>query len=107
MQKGNTLFLLRDIMANPANPGATPQPQFVGLASKFDLLDVNLRWDTRVFDGLGLRLNGNYIRNLAYSKGRSGAARRVIWSTTSTRTAKCRAVRTPGCCRPRWAVRST
>ena len=33
MQKGNTLFLLRDIMANPANPGATPQPQFVGLAS--------------------------------------------------------------------------
>ena len=73
MQKGNTLFLLRDIMANPANPGATPQPQFVGLASKFDLLDVNLRWDTRVFDGLGLRLNGNYIRNLAYSKGK-------IWS---------------------------
>ena len=45
----------------------------MGLASKFDLLDVNLRWDTRVFDGLGLRLNGNYIRNLAYSKGK-------IWS---------------------------
>ena len=41
------------------------------------------------------------------ARARSGAARRVIWSTTSTRTAKCRAVRTPGCCRPRWAVRST
>ncbi|HCW18845.1 MULTISPECIES: putative porin [Achromobacter] len=70
MQKGNTLFLLRNIAPNPLNPADTPQPQYVGLASKFDLLDVNLRWDTRVFDGLGLRLNGNYIRNLAYSKSK-------------------------------------
>ncbi len=68
MQKGNTLFLLRDIAPNPLNPANTPQPQYVGLASKFDLLDLNLRWDTRVFNGLGLRLNGNYIRNLAYNK---------------------------------------
>ncbi|MGO4400197.1 putative porin [Achromobacter sp. PAB15] len=70
MQKGNTLFLLRNIAPNPLNPAETPQPQYVGLASKFDLLDLNLRWDTRVFDGLGLRLNGNYIRNLAYSKSK-------------------------------------
>ncbi|MGE8632778.1 MAG: putative porin [Achromobacter piechaudii] len=70
MQKGNTLFLLRNIAPNPLNPADTPQPQYVGLASKFDLLDLNLRWDTRVFDGLGLRLNGNYIRNLAYSKNK-------------------------------------
>lgn len=70
MQKGNTLFLLRDITPNPLDPANTPQPQYVGLASKFDLLDLNLRWDTRVFNGLGLRLNGNYIRNLAYNKGK-------------------------------------
>ncbi|KRC70121.1 hypothetical protein D3C87_685370 [compost metagenome] len=70
MQKGNTLFLLRNIAPNPLDPANTPQPQFVGLASKFDLLDLNMRWDTRVFDGLGLRLNGNYIRNLAYSKSK-------------------------------------
>lgn len=70
MQKGNTLFLLRNIAPNPLNPADTPQPQYVGLASKFDLLDLNLRWDTRVFDGLGLRVNGNYIRNLAYSKSK-------------------------------------
>ncbi|MFD4838733.1 putative porin [Achromobacter sp. NPDC058515] len=70
MQKGNTLFLLRNIAPDPLNPGNTAQPQFVGLASKFDLLDLNMRWDTRVFDGLGLRLNGNYIRNLAYSKSK-------------------------------------
>lgn len=70
MQKGNTVFLLRDITPNPLDPANTPQPQYVGLASKFDLLDLNLRWDTRVFNGLGLRLNGNYIRNLAYSKSK-------------------------------------
>lgn len=70
MQKGNTLFQLRNIAPNPLNPADTPQPQYVGLASKFDLLDLNLRWDTRVFDGLGLRVNGNYIRNLAYSKSK-------------------------------------
>ncbi|WP_144654793.1 putative porin [Achromobacter dolens] len=70
MQKGNTLFLLRNITSNPLDPANTPQPQYVGLASKFDLLDLNLRWDTRVFDGLGLRLNANYLRNLAYSKSK-------------------------------------
>jgi len=70
MQRGNTVFLLRDITPNPLDPANTPQPQYVGLASKFDLLDLNLRWDTRVFNGLGLRVNGNYIRNLAYGKSK-------------------------------------
>ncbi|WP_454735806.1 putative porin [Cupriavidus necator] len=67
MQKGNTLMLLRNIALNPLDPANTPQPQYVGLASKFQLLDVNLRWDTKVV-GYGLRLDGNYIRNLAYDE---------------------------------------
>lgn len=67
MQKGNTLFLLRDVMLNPSDPN-TPDPQYVGLASRFNLLDLNLRWDTRVLNGLGLRMVGNYVRNLAYDK---------------------------------------
>lgn len=66
MQKGNTLMLLRNIALNPNDPAATAMPQYFGLASKFRLLDVNLRWDTRVAGGYGLRLDGNYIRNLAY-----------------------------------------
>ncbi|CAN7558532.1 putative porin [Pseudorhodoferax sp. LjRoot39] len=66
MQKGNTLMLLRNIALNPNDPAATKMPQYFGLASKFQLLDVNLRWDTRVAGGYGLRLDGNYIRNLAY-----------------------------------------
>ncbi|AEC18797.1 hypothetical protein PT7_0257 [Pusillimonas sp. T7-7] len=69
MQKGNTLFLLRNIQENPElAPGTTPQEQYVGLASEFNLLDLNLRWDTRVMNGLGLRLSGNYVRNLAYDE---------------------------------------
>ncbi|MDD0974722.1 putative porin [Pseudomonas fontis] len=69
MQKGNTLFLLRDITPNPANPAATPQPQFVGLASEFDLLDLNLIWDAELPGDFKVRSQGNYIRNLAYDEG--------------------------------------
>ncbi|QHI97400.1 hypothetical protein GT347_05020 [Xylophilus rhododendri] len=65
MQKGNTLMLLRNIALDPLNPANTPQPQYVGQASKFQLLDLNLQWQTQVA-GNGLRLDGNYIRNTAY-----------------------------------------
>lgn len=68
MQKGNTLFLLRDIRQWSSDPANWNEWQYVGLASKFDLLDLNLGWETGLFDGLALRLDGNYIRNLAYNK---------------------------------------
>lgn len=67
MQKGNTLMLLRDIALNPMDPANTPQPQYVGLASEFQLVDLNFRWDTKVA-GYGLRLDANYIRNMAYDE---------------------------------------
>jgi len=89
MQHGNTVFLLRDLMAavpgNPADP-ANDQYQYVGLASKFNLLDVNLIWDTQIFDGMGLRLHGNYVRNLAYDEdkmvGRAGGINNVANNRT-------------------------
>lgn len=68
MQKGNTLFLLRNIALDPANPAQTPLPQYVGLASEFSLLDLNMMWDTSVFNDLKMRLQGNYIVNLAYDE---------------------------------------
>lgn len=69
MQKGNTLFYLRDLI--PPAPGeAGSLHQYVGLASKFNLLDLNLNWKGRVGNGLGLMVSGNYIRNLAYSTSR-------------------------------------
>ena len=68
MQKGNTLMLLRNIALNPLDPAGTPQPQYVGLASKFQLLDLNFRWETKVAGSLGLRMDANYVRNLAYDE---------------------------------------
>ncbi|AKQ55038.1 Uncharacterised protein [Bordetella hinzii] len=68
MQKGNTLFLLRDIV--PSGIAGVSEYQYLGLASQFNLLDLNLQYDTRVFNGLGLRLAGNYVRNLAYKRGK-------------------------------------
>ncbi|KCB50559.1 hypothetical protein L537_1650 [Bordetella hinzii 1277] len=68
MQKGNTLFLLRDIV--PSGIAGVSEYQYLGLASQFNLLDLDLQYDTRVFNGLGLRLAGNYVRNLAYKRGK-------------------------------------
>jgi hypothetical protein len=68
MQKGNTLMLLRDIALDPLDPANTPMPQYVGLASEFDVLDMNLRWDSRIAEGLDLRLEADYLRNMAYDE---------------------------------------
>ncbi|WP_407352045.1 putative porin [Luteimonas sp. R10] len=66
MQKGNTLMLLRDISLDPIDPANTPQPQYVGLASEFELLDMNLRYTLPAFGGYGLQLDANWVRNMAY-----------------------------------------
>ena len=68
MQKGNTLMLIRDIARNPLDPANTPTPQYVGLASAFRLATFNLRWDTQLAQDIGMRLDADYIRNLAYDK---------------------------------------
>lgn len=66
MQKGNSLMLIRNFAVNPADAGS-PQPQYFGLASKFQLLDINARWDTQLANRYNLRLEGDFIRNLAYN----------------------------------------
>lgn len=66
MQKGNTLMLLRNIALDPLDPANTPQPQFVGLASAFRVLDLNFRWDTKVAGGYSLRIDADYLRNMAF-----------------------------------------
>ncbi|MDC8757976.1 putative porin [Janthinobacterium fluminis] len=68
MQKGNSLMLLRNIALNPLDPASTPQPQYTGLASKFQLLDVNLRWDGKVAGGTDLRVDADYVYNRRYNK---------------------------------------
>lgn len=70
MQKGNTLMLLRNIALDPLDPANTPMPQYVGLASEFELLDFNLAWETPLFASYALRLEGHGIKNLAYDPNR-------------------------------------
>lgn len=66
MQKGNTLMLLRNIALDPLDPANTPLPQYVGLASTFKLVDVNLSWETPTLADHRLRLEGHWLKNTAY-----------------------------------------
>jgi len=68
MQKGNTLFALR-------NPALTSQPnapdfQYFGLASPFRELDALLRLDVRLQGKLHWIVEGDYVNNLAFGAGR-------------------------------------
>ena len=80
MQKGNTVFLLRDITPNPLNPATTAQPQYVGLASEFNLLDLNFVWDSDLPEDFKLRSHANYVHNLGYDEGdmRKRAAGQIV-----------------------------
>jgi hypothetical protein len=72
MQKGNTLIALRNIVQNPnLAPGLTPDPQLFGLAYNYRLFDTKLQWDTNVADRLKVRLDGEYVRNLAYNSNKA------------------------------------
>ena len=52
----------------------TPQPQLFGLAYNYRLLDLKAQWDTVVADRFKLRLDGEYVRNLAYNDNKAFAA---------------------------------
>jgi len=75
MQKGNTLIALRNIVQNPnLPPGETPDPQFFGLAYNYRLFDTKAQWDTEVADRFKLRLDGEFVRNLAFNSNNAFAA---------------------------------
>ena len=64
MQKGNTLFLLRDI-TDPNNTLA--DPQYFGLAPKFEVVDLITKLDFAATDRVHVSLTGDYARNVAFS----------------------------------------
>ena len=75
LQKGNTLVALRNIAQNPTlAPGETPDPQLFGLAYNYRLFDAKLQWDTKIADRFKLRLDGEYVNNLAYNSNKAFAA---------------------------------
>jgi hypothetical protein len=66
MQKGNTLFLLRDIIPDPNNPLTYAQPQYAGLLFKYEELDATSSFDLTLAPKEHLVITGDYVRNLAY-----------------------------------------
>lgn len=66
-QFGNTMTPLRDIVPNPINPTISPEPQYFGYASKFEILHVRGQLDYKPSGGrFGVRLEGDYVRNLGW-----------------------------------------
>lgn len=66
MQKGNTLFLLRNIAADPSNENFE-LPQFAGLAFEYRVLDLTAEASFPMGDQ-ELVVTGSYVRNLAYDE---------------------------------------
>ncbi len=67
-QFGNTLYAIRNIVPQPTVGGALPpNPQYYGLASRFNVLDVHPRVDITTYHPIDLSLEGQFIKNLAYN----------------------------------------
>jgi hypothetical protein len=69
MNKGNTLFFIRDILPNPASPLNYAQPQLLGLSFPYRLFDVTTTFDYRAGYSHHLIFTGEYVRNLAFHRG--------------------------------------
>lgn len=70
VQKGNTLFALRQLQLASAND---PQYQYFGLASPFRVLNARLLWDWSLSRGNHLNFTADYARNLAYDRRKAFA----------------------------------
>jgi len=67
VQKGNTLFAIRNLAADPSNPDG-PQYQYFGLASSFRELNGTAHLDVAAFGPIHAVLDADYVYNLAYSR---------------------------------------
>ncbi|MFK2874821.1 putative porin [Dyella lipolytica] len=65
MQKGNTVFLLRDIVPNPSSPDNYAQPQFVGLSYNYHVADLTNKVDFKIGE-TPMEIQAEYERNMAY-----------------------------------------
>lgn len=71
MQFGNSLFPIRNIILDPSLPNPSlnsPQVQYYGLASKYEVLNVHGRLDYTGFGNIGVRLEGDYVKNLGFDR---------------------------------------
>lgn len=63
-QFGNTMFPIRNVVADPLNIDTSPENQYFGLASAYEVLNVRASLDFNAFDGVGFRVEGDYVENL-------------------------------------------
>lgn len=72
-QFGNTLFPIRNVVANPLDPIGSPENQYFGLVSDFEVLNVRGSVEMALGGGSRVRLDGEYIKNLGLKEGRMRA----------------------------------
>jgi hypothetical protein len=68
VQFGNTLYDIRNIIAETGNPTTSPDPQYYGLASRFNVLDIHPRFDIMTWHPIDVAIEGEFIKNLAYNR---------------------------------------
>jgi hypothetical protein len=66
-QFGNTLFPIRNIVPTGV-PTTSPDPQYYGLASRFNVLDIHPRLEILTYPAVPIVLEGQYIKNLAFDR---------------------------------------
>jgi hypothetical protein len=68
-QFGNTLYPIRNIIPTsfPITP-TTPDPQYYGLASRFNVLDIHPRLNILTYDPIDVALEGEFTKNLAFNR---------------------------------------
>lgn len=67
-QFGNTMFPIRNVVADPLNPLTSPENQYFGLASQFEILHLRAALEYRPSARFGLRLDGEYVKNLGWNE---------------------------------------
>ena len=71
-QLGNTYFPIRN--TNPTaglnQNGFVSDPQYYGLASEFNIIDVHGRVDLTRYDPVNVALEGEFVKNLAFSRSK-------------------------------------
>jgi hypothetical protein len=70
-QFGNTVFALRDIVTagQTLNSSGLPQqPEYFGLASKFEVLEIHPRLEITSYDPFDLTLEAEYLKNFGFNR---------------------------------------
>lgn len=67
-QFGNTMTPLRNVIANPNDPDRSPENQYFGYASKFQILHIRGQLDYKPSDSFGVRLEGDFVKNLGWDR---------------------------------------